>query len=443
MERDQNIRIGIIGGGFAGLQAAKDLARNPDLKITLIDQRNHHLFQPLLYQVATAGLSPAEIATPIRGVLSRYENVHVIMDRILSVEPEGLRVSSEHATYEFDYLILACGASHSYFGKDQWENCAPGLKTVEQATEIRRRILMAFEEAEKETDPEKQRALLTFVIVGGGPTGVELAGSIAELGKITLTRDFRRIDSSRTRVLLIEAGPRILAGFDPELSEKAMLDLEDLGVQVWLNSRVTEISPEGVAVGKDFIATRTALWAAGVMTNPLARQLKAPLDRIGRVEVLPDLSVPGHPRLFVLGDMASVKDEDGKPLPGLAPVAMQQGHAVARNIFLDLKGRPREDFRYRDKGMMATIGRKKAVLQSGRLKMGGFAAWLAWLFIHVYYLIGFRNRLVVVMQWAWSYFTFKRGARLIVSRDWRMTEGSAPVEKTERTEPRKNQRALA
>ncbi len=429
-------KVGIIGGGFAGLNAAKILGRNGDVQVTLIDQRNHHLFQPLLYQVATAGLSPAEIAMPIRAILSEFANTDVVMDEIVRVEASTCSVFSRDREYHFDYLILACGATHSYFGKNQWEEFAPGLKTVEQATEIRRRVLLAFEEAEKVTDPELQRAYLTFVIVGGGPTGVELAGSIAELGKVTLTKDFRHIDSSRTRVLLIEAGSRVLAAFDPSLSDRAMHDLEDLGVQVWINSRVTDINAEGVAVGKDFIASRTVLWAAGVATSPLATEVPAVHDRAGRIEVQPDLSVPNYPHIFVLGDMASVKGEDGNPLPGLAPVAMQAGRAAARNILADLKGKPRQDFKYWDKGMMATVGRKKAVLQAGKIKMTGPLAWLAWLFIHVYYLIGFRNRFVVCMQWAWSYFTYKRGARLIVSKDWRM-ESSDPKRKlsTAQTNP--------
>jgi NADH dehydrogenase len=344
---------------------------------------------------------------------------------VTRIDAANAKVFSESREYSFDYLIVACGASHSYFGQDQWEDFAPGLKTVEQATEIRRRILSAFEEAEKLADPEQQRAYLTFVIVGGGPTGVELAGSIAELGRVTLTEDFRNIDPSRTRVMLIEAGPRILAAFDEKLSKEAVRDLEELGVQVWVNSRVTGITKDGVAVGKDFIASHTVLWAAGVATSFLAKQIPSDHDRTGRVEVQPDLSVPHLPKVFVIGDMASVKDQDGKPLPGLAPVAIQEGRHAARNILRDLRGHPRQPFFYHDKGMMATIGRKKAVLQARRFQMAGFLAWLAWLFVHVYYLIGFRNRAVVLLQWAWSYLTFKRGARLIVSHDWKSTSTSS------------------
>lgn len=416
---ENTAHIVIIGGGFAGLNAAKALARSKKARITLIDRRNHHLFQPLLYQVATAGLSPAEISAPIRSILSAHENIEVFMDRITGIDVNARKLRSDEREFSYDYLIVAAGASHSYFGHDEWEQYAPGLKTLEQATEIRRRILTAYEEAEKESDPETQRAALTFVIVGGGPTGVELAGSIAELGRRTLARDFRHIDPSRTRVLLIEAGPRVLAGFDERLSARAMRDLEELGVQIWLNSRVTQITQHGVAVGKDFIATKTALWAAGVKTNTLAEQIPGARDKIGRIEVAADLSVPGHSRIFVVGDMAAVKGPDGAFLPGLAPVALQAGTQAARNILRDLDGKARRDFRYFDKGMMATIGRSRAVLQARSFRMTGFVAWLAWLFVHVYYLIGYHNRIGVLRQWAWAYLTFKRGARLIVSRDWR------------------------
>lgn len=411
-------KVLIIGGGFAGLNAAKKLGNKAGISVTVVDKKNHHLFQPLLYQVATAGLSPAEIASPIRSVLSDYSNVEVFCDEITAVVLSNRTAKSTNETYKFDYLVIACGASHSYFGHEDWEDFAPGLKTLEQATEIRRRILSAFEEAEKEHDLEKQRADLSFVVVGGGPTGVELAGSIAELSRVTLAKDFRNIDPSRTRIFLVEAGPRLLASFNESLARKALRSLEELGVQVWLQSRVTKINSDGVQVGKDFIASRCVIWAAGVKPNQIAELLPLEKDQLGRIKVKSDLSVEGFANVFVAGDLASF-NQDGATLPGLAPVANQQGILVGKNILADVKSRPRKDFRYFDKGMMATIGRKRAVLQTKKIKVSGFLAWLAWLLVHIYFLIGFRNRLAVFLQWAWAYFTYNRGARLIVSKDWR------------------------
>ncbi len=411
----------IVGAGFGGLKAAKKLASFQDLKITIIDRRNYHLFQPLLYQVATAGLSPADIATPIRSVLSGYENVDVVLGNVIDIDKEQRLVKTEDGTYPFDYLILACGAKHSYFGHNEWEENAPGLKTLEQATEIRRRILLAFELAEKETDPEKRKTLLTFVIVGGGPTGVELAGSIAEISRYTLEEDFRSIDPSRTRVILIEAGPRLVAAFSEDLSKKAARDLEHLGVQIWTSTRVTNITHEGAQLGSEFINSKTVIWAAGVQPSSLSQILNVPLDKQQRVLIEPDLSIKNYSNIFVIGDQAAFIDNDGKTLPGLAPVAMQEGIHAAGNILASLKNKPRQIFKYNDKGMMATIGRKKAIVEIGKLQFGGFLAWAAWLFVHIYYLIGFKNKFFVFLQWAWSYLTFKKGARLIIDKEWRST----------------------
>ncbi len=412
------VRVVIIGGGFAGLAAAKGLRKAPDVSITLIDRRNHHLFQPLLYQVAMAGLSPAEIAAPIRGILSRQKNVRVLQGEVTSVDLAENSVQADFGMVGFDYLILACGANHSYFGKPEWEEYAPGLKTLEQATEIRRRVLTAFERAERETDPVKQKQLLTFVVVGGGPTGVELAGAIGEMSRYTLAKDFRAIDASLARVILIEAGARILPMFATELASKATRDLEQLGVQVWTSSLVTDIGSDSISVGTETIQAATVLWAAGVEASPLGTKLKLPTDRVGRVIVEPDLSVPDHPTIFVAGDQAHF-DQSEKPLPGIAPVAMQQGRFLAANILRELNGKPREQFQYFDKGQMATIGRSRAITEVGRWKFSGFFAWIVWLVVHIYYLTGFRNRLFVVMSWAWSYLSYRRGARLIVEKEWR------------------------
>lgn len=409
----------IVGGGFAGINAAKTLGRNKNFEITLIDKRNYHLFQPLLYQVATAGLSPADIATPIRTIFSEYSNIKVILGNAKAIDLQKNILIYNDEKIEFDYLILACGAKHSYFGHNEWEKSSPGLKTLEQATEIRRRILLAFELAETEPDINKQKAYLTFVIVGGGPTGVEMAGAIAEISRFTLEKDFRNIHPERTRVLLIEAGPRVLAAFDEKMSKKAARDLEKLGVQVWTSTRVTNATEEGVELGGEQIKAKTIIWAAGVEPSSLGKALGVPLDQVGRVLIEEDLSLKNHKNIFVLGDQAHFPTSDGRGLPGLAPVAMQMGVCAARNIIKDFEQRPREKYQYKDKGMMATIGRRMAVLQVGNIKFSGFFAWAAWLFVHIYYLIGFKNRLFVFIQWAWSYFTFRRGARLILDKEWR------------------------
>lgn len=409
----------IVGAGFAGLSAAKILGKRKDLQITVIDKRNYHLFQPLLYQVATAGLSPAEIAVPIRAELSRYKNIQVVMAAVEQIDISTKSVRTREREYVYDYLILSSGAQHSYFGKDHWEEFAPGLKTLEQATEIRRRILDAFEQAEKETDSEKRKALLTFVIVGGGPTGVEMAGSIAEISRHTLERDFRNIDPSRTRVILIESGTRVLGAMDEGLSRRAARDLEEIGVQVWTGTRVTDVKEDGVFLGAEFISARTVIWAAGVAPSALGKSLGVPLDSVGRVIVDKYLAVPGNSEIFVLGDLASFTDEKGNTLPGLAPVAMQQGRHVTRNIIRTLKNKPLEPFHYFDKGAMATIGRRRAVMEFRGWKAAGLVAWLAWLFVHIFYLIGFQNKVFVFMRWMYSYLTFNKGSRLIISRQWR------------------------
>jgi NADH dehydrogenase len=416
-------RVVIVGGGFAGLNAARRLGGVERLEVTLLDRSNHHLFQPLLYQVAMAGLSPAEIAAPIRALLSRHRNVRVLREEVLRVELAARRIVTASDAVAYDVLVLACGAQHAYFGHDEWEVHAPGLKTLEQATEIRRRVLTAFEDAEKETDPERKKRLLTFVIVGGGPTGVELAGAIGEMSRFTLARDFRQIDPKLTRVMLIEAGPRILPSFGEPLASRAVRDLESLGVQVWTNSPVTRIDADGVDLGHERVRTATALWAAGVLPSRVGATLGVPLDAQGRVLVEPDLSLPGHAEVFVIGDQARVFAKDGKPLAGIAPVALQQGRYVGDVIRGDLAGRPREPFRYRDKGQMATIGRSRAIVEIGRLRFAGLFAWLLWIVVHIYYLAGFENRLLVVIQWAWSYLSFRRGARLIVGKEWRFYGG--------------------
>ena len=411
-------KVVIVGGGFAGLSAAKSLGRKPDVEVTLIDRRNHHLFQPLLYQVATAGLSPADIAAPIRSILSGYENIRVLQGEVTSVDLEQKKVTADFGDVEFDYLMMACGATHSYFGNENWEPLAPGLKTIENATDIRRRILTAFEEAERIDDPELRKKQLSFVVVGGGPTGVELAGAIGEMSRFTLAKDFRNIDAKSTRVFLMEAGPRILAAFPESLSARAARDLEKLGVQIWAGSRVTQVDADGVTVGEERISAATVIWAAGIQAQSFNtnENLDTDLetDKQGRTVVNSDLSLPGHKNVFVAGDQASFQCDDGTTLPSVAPVAAQQGKFVANTILGDIKGTPRKEFVYRDKGIMATIGRNKAVLKSGRLQLGGRIAWWGWLIVHIYFLTGFKNRMFVVMQWAWSYMTFRRGARLIV-----------------------------
>lgn len=416
-------KVLILGAGFAGLNAAKVLGRKgKGLEITVVDRRNYHLFQPLLYQVAMAGLSPADIASPIRSLLADYPGIRVLLGAVKEINKEKREVSGEFGTLPYDYLIVATGARHSYFGHEEWEKFAPGLKTLEQATEIRRRVLTAYEMAERESDPAKQKSQLTFVVIGGGPTGVELAGALGEISRFTLKQEFRRIDPTQTRVILIEAGSRILAGFEPEVSSHALRDLENLGVSVWTSTRVTKVSEEGVEMGGEMLKASTVIWAAGVKPSELNQQLSAELDRAGRVPVREDLSLAGHPEIFVAGDQAHF-EQDGQPLPGLAPVAMQAGRHAAENVLLLAKGQPTRKFHYLDKGIMATIGRSRAVMQVKKMRLYGFPAWLGWLVIHIYYLIGFKNRLFVIMTWIWAYVTYGRSARLIVQKEWKEFQG--------------------
>jgi NADH:ubiquinone reductase (H+-translocating) len=402
----------IAGGGFGGLYAARTLAKRP-VRITLVDRRNHHLFQPLLYQVAAAALSPGEIAAPIRSLFRKSENVRVILAEAAGVDVAQRRLRLADGEIPYDFLILATGATHSYFGHDEWAPVAPGLKTIEDALDIRRRILGAYELAERESDPERRRALLTFVVIGGGPTGVELAGAIAEIARETLRHDFRAIDPTQTRVILLEGLDRILPPFPEDLSESAARQLRRLGVEVRTGAMVTNITPEAVYIGEEAISTRTALWAAGVSASPLGRSLGVPLDRAGRVTVEPDLTVPGHPEIYVIGDLALFTHQSGKPLPGVAPVAMQQGRVAAENIWRTIAGQSRRPFRYWDRGNLATIGKAAAVGSVGPLHFSGPIAWLAWLLVHIFWLIGFENRMVVLIRWAWAYLASQRGARLI------------------------------
>ncbi|MBL8754616.1 MAG: NAD(P)/FAD-dependent oxidoreductase [Planctomycetes bacterium] len=420
----------IVGGGFAGLTAARALRRAP-VRVTVVDRRNHHLFQPLLYQVATAALNPGDIAYPIRAVLRHQANTRTILARVDGIDLAQRVVHLADGELSYDYLLLATGASHSYFGNDAWANWAPGLKTIEDALEIRRRVLSAFEAAERQPDPEQLRASLTFVVVGAGPTGVELAGALMEIGRLTVAKDFRSFDPRTLRVVLVEAADRVLPPYHATLSAKAKAQLEHLGVEVRLGARVTRIDATGVWLGEEHVFARTVLWAAGVAGSPLGRALGVPLDRAGRVSVQPDLSVPGHPNVFVVGDLMSVV-QDGKPVPGVAPAAIQSGRAAARNIAALAAGRPTRPFRYFDKGSLATIGRAKAVGQVGRLRFSGYFAWLVWWVIHIAYLIGFRNRLVVMIGWAWNYLSFGRGARLITGRGWDPAAGDEPAARTPR-----------
>ncbi|PYN62393.1 MAG: FAD-dependent oxidoreductase [Candidatus Rokuibacteriota bacterium] len=407
----------IVGGGFGGLYAARALAGQP-VRVTLLDRRNHHLFQPLLYQVATAALNPSDIAAPLRSVLRRATNVTVLLASVERVDLASRRVVLERGEIGYDGLVLAAGASHSYFGHDDWEVFAPGLKTLEDALEIRRRVLLAYEAAERERDGAEQRALLTFVVIGGGPTGVELAGALGEISRQTIARDFRLIDPTKARIILLEGGPRILPTFPESLSRSAEDALRRIGVEVRTSASVTRVTADAVWLGGEQIRARTVLWAAGVAAAPLARTLGAPLDHAGRVLVEPDLSVPGHPEAFAIGDMCAFLHQTGAPLPGVAPVAIQQGRAVADNVLRRLRGQPTRSFRYRDKGSLATIGRAAAVAVVGRFRLSGLLAWLAWLLVHIVFLIGFRNRLLVLFEWAWAYITWHRGARLITG-PWR------------------------
>jgi NADH dehydrogenase len=405
-------RVVIIGAGFGGLQAARLLAKLP-VHITVIDRKNHHTFQPLLYQVATAGISPAEIAAPVRWILRGRQNVEVLLGEVVDFDLQQRRVKLSDLEIHYDYLIVATGARHSYFGHDEWEPLAPGLKTIEDALEIRRRVLLAFELAERQAIANEPPVPLNFVIVGAGPTGAELAGTLAEIARQVLRKEFVSIDPKRTRIILLEGGPRILPAYAPDLSASAVRQLEKLGVEVRASALVTRIAPGEVWVGEERIPATVVLWAAGVAASPLGKKLGAPTDRSGRVLVNGDLSLPQHPEVLVIGDLASLKDEAGNPVPGVAPAAMQQGRAAAKTIARDLKNQPRKDFHYLDKGSLATIGRAAAIAQFRKLHISGYFAWLAWLFVHIFFLIGFRNRLIVLIQWAWSYITYERGARLI------------------------------
>ncbi len=405
----------IVGGGFAGLNAAKALGKSGQTRVTLVDRNNYHLFKPLLYQVAMAGLSPADIAAPIRSLLAKYDNISVLQGRAQGVDPKAQTLSLDIGRMDYDYLLLCCGAVPNFFGNSSWEKNAPGLNSIPQATEIRRRLLTAFEVAERTEDKGRQRQNLTFVVIGGGPTGIELAGAIGEMSRYTLAKDFRKIDSRLTRVILIEAGPRILPTFSEQSARRATRDLEKLGVQVWTNSMVTQIDDHGVEVGRERIDAATVLWAAGVKGVDFASADDLELDRQNRVIVCDDLSIEGHPNVFVAGDMANYTPSGGgQALPGTAPVAIQQGRFVAQTILDDLEEKPRGAFQFVDRGSMATIGRSRAVVEIKKWKMAGPFAWLTWLVIHIYFLTGFKNRLFVVLNWAWSYLTFRRGARLII-----------------------------
>ena len=402
----------IIGGGFGGLEVAKELANQP-VQVTVIDRTNYHLFQPLLYEVATAALSPADIAAPIRSVLSPYRNIDVVLAEVRSVDVATRKVLTGEQEISYDYLILATGSRHSYFGKDEWEKLAPGLKSLEDAVEIRRRLLMAFEYAEKLTDESARRAAMTFAIIGGGPTGVEMAGAIAEISRYTLAKDFRHINPSDARVILIEGDQRVLSSFPEDLSASALAQLRALGVEVITGVHAKNLTEAGLEVNEQFIACRVKIWAAGNTASALGKTLGVPVDRTGRVIVNEDLTIPGHPEVQVIGDLARFEHQTGKPLPGVSPVAMQQGRHAAANILAMIDGRKPQRFYYWDKGSMATIGRNKAVADLNFIHFSGFLAWLAWLFVHIIFLVGFRNRIAVLMQWAWAYSTFNKGARLI------------------------------
>jgi len=405
-------RVVIIGGGFGGLYAARALAGAP-VRVTVLDRRNHHVFQPLLYQVAMAALSPGDIASPIRWILRRQRNVEVLLASVKAIVPAERRLILADGEMDYDYLIVASGATHAYFGHDEWRRTAPGLKTLEDALDIRHRVLLAFERAERESDPDRRQALLTFVVIGGGPTGVEMAGALAEISRQSLARNFRHIDPGTARITLLEAGPSVLSTFPESLREFARKDLERLGVIVRTGAAVTQVAPGRIQIGDEVIVAETVIWAAGVAASPLGATLGVPLDRAGRVLINPDLTIPGYPNVFVIGDLASLPGEDGKPLPGVAQVAIQMGKHATRNIMRSIEKQPMRPFHYVDLGSMATIGRAAAVADFGWLRLHGYIGWLGWLFVHILNLIGFRNRLVVLVQWAWSYFTYQRAIRLI------------------------------
>jgi NADH:ubiquinone reductase (H+-translocating) len=420
-------RVVIIGAGFAGLNAARALARK-NVQITIVDRKNHHTFQPLLYQVATAGLSPGEITAPIRAVFRGDKNVVSLLEEVQDFDLERRVVKTGEQELPYDYLVVAAGATHAYFGHDDWELYAPGLKTIEDALEIRRRVLLAFELAERQAVDGGPHEPLNYVVVGGGATGVELAGTLAEITRHVLAHEFHSIDPRSARILLLEGGPRVLPAYPEDLSHSAEEQLRHLGVDVRTNTMVTQIEPGAVRFGETRMVAPVILWAAGVAASPLGKKLGTTCDRAGRVLVQPDLSIPSHPEVFVIGDLASLKDEKGKMLPGVAPVAIQEGKYVAKAIGHDLHHEPRQPFKYWDKGSLATIGRAAAVAQFGRIHISGFIAWLSWLFIHIFFLIGFRNRILVLIQWAWSYVTYERGARLITgSTDLPGWSGTKPT----------------
>ena len=405
-------KVVIVGAGFGGLQAAKRLG-NQGVQVTQYDRKNHHTFQPLLYQVATAGLSPGEIAEPIRRILRPYRNLEVLLGEVVGFDLGDRRVLAENFEIGYDYLIVAAGARHSYFSHPEWARFAPGLKTIEDAVEIRRRVLLAYELAERQAWLQGTPVPLTFVVIGGGPTGVELAGTLAEVARTALRSDFKHIDPSQTRVVLLEGAPQVLPSYPKDLTQSAERQLRHLGVEVRTGTVVTKVDPNGVHFGETFLPATVTLWAAGVAASPLGRLLDAPTDKAGRVMVLPDLSLPGHREVFVIGDLASLKDDEGQPVPGLAPAAMQEGAHAAQNILRELRGEARLDFHYRDKGTLATIGRAAAVAKLKRVHLSGFTAWVIWLFVHILFLIGFRNRVAVLLEWAFSYLTYERAIRLI------------------------------
>jgi NADH:ubiquinone reductase (H+-translocating) len=412
-EKPSRPRVVIIGGGFGGISAAKALKR-ANAQVTVIDRTNHFTFQPLLYQVATAALAPSDITAPIRWILRRQKNTEVLMAEVRDIDTARriVRIDDELREIPYDYLIVATGSRHAYFGHNEWEPYAPGLKTIEDATEIRRRFLLAFELAEKSESERERQEYLTFVVVGGGPTGVELSGAFPFIAKKALAPDFRRIDTRKTRVVLIEAGPRILPTFPEDLASRATQDLKDLGVEVRVNSPVTGVRSDGVSIGGEEIHARTIFWAAGNNASPLGGLLGGPLDRAGRIQVNPDLSVPGHSEIFVIGDLAALV-QDGRPVPGVGPAAIQEGTSAGKNIVRDLRRQPRKTFRYRNKGDLATIGRSRAIADLGWIRFSGRLAWFFWLFVHIMYLVGFRNRANVLLEWAYDYFTYQHGARLI------------------------------
>jgi NADH:ubiquinone reductase (H+-translocating) len=411
-------RVVIVGGGFGGLYAARAFRGEP-VDVTVVDRRNHHVFQPLLYQVAMAALSPGDIASPIRWILRRQRNVEVLLAEARGVDLRRQHLLLTDGELSYDFLIVATGATHAYFGHDEWRRLAPGLKTLEDALEIRRRVLLAFERAEREADPGRRRPLLTFVVIGGGPTGVEMAGALAEISRQSLARDFRHFDPGSARIILLEGGPSILTAFPEPLRASAHRDLQRLGVEVRTNSIVTQVEPGKVHIGAESILSETVLWAAGVSASPLGAALGAPVDRAGRVLVQPDLTIPGAANVFVIGDLASLPGADGRPLPGVAQVAIQMGEHAARNVLRALDKQPLRAFQYRDLGNMATIGRASAIADFGSFTLKGWLAWLAWLFVHIMNLIGFRNRIVVLVQWAWAYFSYQRAIRLITGNEER------------------------